>query len=136
PLLIVVASIFEPVRKQLELCVVRCPPPGMLWLDHEMRPQVASCAGLVFGDHHLVQLLAGPLSNNPELCLRRNSSGYLENPHARQLRDKYVAATELLDPGANEVSGLWQRNPEPGHAVIGDAQDTFRSLVQKGRHNA
>ena len=68
-------------------------------------------AGVVLGDHGLVQLLAGPDADDPVRQVRRHRAGEIDDVHARDLRHEDLAAV-------HHRAGRRARSRRPARSVI------------------
>ena len=61
--------------------------------------------------------------------VRRHGRGQVDDAHRRDLRHEDLAAVHALEVLEHEVDALLQRDPEAGHARIGDRQMSAPSAI-------
>ena len=83
-------------------------------------PASMACRALVGGDQQLVQLLAGADADHVTGRAGCDRLGEIGHAHRRDLRDEHLAALHVLERVEHEIDGLGERDPEPGHALVGD----------------
>ena len=115
-----VAAIAESVRQRSAVFPVLPAPPGVRRLDHVHIVQFHRVPGFVFGDQHLVQLFSGTDADAFHLATRSNGFRHVRQPHAGNLGNEDFAAMHLLDAAHHEAHAMLQREPEAGHAGIGN----------------
>src|SRR6185503_10147894 len=90
--------------------------------DHIAVFQLDGAMGIVGRDHGLVQFLAGPDADDMLLVAGADQTGELGNGAGRDLGHIDLAALHHLHAGKDEIHPLRQRDPEAGHALVGDRQ--------------
>ena len=100
----------------------RVGPPRVFGQHHVLVADVDRVAGFVAGEQDLVELLARPDADDLGRDPRGQGVGQVDDAHAGDLRDEDLAALGVLEREQDQVHGLGERDPEPGHPLVGDGE--------------
>src|SRR2546426_1083130 len=91
---------------------------------------------LVRRDETLVQLLAGADAGDDDLAAGGHRLREVDHAHARDARHEYLAAAHALERGDHEGDALLERQPETGHALVGERDAAEALLLLEKRDDA
>jgi hypothetical protein len=80
-----------------------------------------------------VQFLAGADADDFDLGFGGDGAGQVDNFGAGDFGDEDFAAFHLFDAGDDEVHALLEREPEAGHALVGDGDFAVGALLEEER---
>src|SRR5579863_6110086 len=83
-----------------------------------------------------MKFLARADPNRFDIATWGNGFGHFQQRHTWNLGDKNFAAVHLLDTADHEPDSLLERDPEPGHAGIGDGYFAALALLEEYRNHA
>jgi len=92
--------------------------------------------GLIFGEEDLVEFLTRPDTDDLDLTIGGDDSCKIGYSHAGDLGNEYLSAFHRLDAPGDETRALFQRQPEPRHALVGYCNPALFLLFQEERDDA